>query len=193
MDQTTGCFFRKKEYTTEWRVVIYRRGEIMAKRILVSIAVVSALVGLLISCTLSGMSDVEFAKELMVESTDATGLYDTSAGSKSGGSTGEGLTIQIDLPDGNPPDTGPYIVTFTFDDFTPGFAPNSLVNGVLTATITLDLDNELVTIVFDGDLTVAGEHSGEYIYDAVLVIDLSTGEYTYSGDIVIDDKVYKTD
>jgi len=189
MDQANGCFLRKKDYTSRWRVVVYRRGEIMAKRILIFAAVVSALVGLLISCTLSGMSDVEFAKELMVESTDATGLYDTSAGSKSGGSTGEGLAIQIDPP---PLATGPYIVTFTFDDFTPSFAPNSLVNGVLTAAVTIDIDNELVTIVFDGDLTVAGEHSGEYIYGAVLVIDLSTGEYTYSGDIVIDDKVHKT-
>ena len=164
----------------------------MAKRILIFTAVVLALVGLMISCTISGMSDVEFAKELMVESADATGLYDTSAGSKSGSPVGEGLTITIDLLDGNPEETGPYIVTLTFDDFTPGFAPNSLVNGVLTAVVTIEIENELVTIIFDGQLTVVGEHAGIYYFSANLIIDLSTGEYTYSGEITIDGKVHKT-
>jgi hypothetical protein len=157
------------------------------------------LLAFLMSCTLSGPSEVEFAKDLMKESADTTadttGLYDKPVIGKTGTPTGDALTIDIHLPPGNPPETGPYIVTLTFDDYIPACAPNSIVRGVLVATVTLDLDGEppTVTIVFDGDLIVFGEHSGDYYYDAVLIIDLSTGEYTYSGDIVIDDKVYKTD
>ena len=67
-----------------------------------------------------------------------------------------------------------------------------MVNGTLTAKVTLDLENELVSILFEGDLMVAGENAGHYEYAATLIIDLSTGEYTYSGDITIDGKVHKT-
>jgi hypothetical protein len=113
----------------------------------------------------------------------AEGLVAKQHGSLSGGpaqgshpgSPGDGLTI-------------------IFADYTPGFASNSLVNGVLTASVRLDLDSETptVTIVFEGDLVVTGEHAGEYFYDATLIIDLTTGEYTYSEYIIIDGKVHKT-
>lgn len=63
---------------------------------------------------------------------------------------------------------------------------------MLTAEVTLDLDNGLVTVVFDGDLIVVGEHGGTYDYDAELIIDLSTGEYAYSEYITIGGKVHKT-
>ena len=63
---------------------------------------------------------------------------------------------------------------------------------MLTAEVTLDLDNGLVTVVFDGDLEVVGEHGGNYDYAAELIIDLSTWEYTYSEYITIDGKVHKT-
>jgi len=152
------------------------------------------LLGLLMSCTISGMSDVELAKELMKESADATGLYPEPVGSKTFSSKGAGLSITIDLPDGNPPETGPYTVTLTFDDYIPSFAPNSLVNGVLTATVWLDLEPSIrtVTIAFYGDLIVMGEHEGTYHFEAELIIDLSTGEYGYSEYITIDGKKYKT-
>ena len=164
----------------------------MNKRILLLAAAGLILLGFLMSCTLSGMSDVEFAKELMRESADATGLYPEPVSGKSGSSGAAGLTFTISLPDGNPPETGPYIVTVGFDDYTPTFAPNSLVNGELTLEVTLDLDNEMVTILFYGELVVVGEHGGTYEYDARLIIDLSTGEYKYAEDIMIDGDVHKT-
>jgi hypothetical protein len=166
----------------------------MSKRIFFLAAAGLALFALLMSCTIPGMSDVEFAKELMAESADATGLYEASGAGKSGGSTADTLTITIDLPTGNPPDTGPYMVTFTFNDYTPGFAPSSLVNGELTPEVSLDLENKLVTFSFDDNdvLIVTGENAGTYTFDVTLIIDLSTGQYTYSGEIVIDNKVYKT-
>jgi len=164
----------------------------MNKRIFFFAAAGLILLGFFMSCTLSGISDVEFAKELMKESAAATGLYPEPVSSKSGSSAGEGLTFTISLPDGNPPQTGPYIVTFTFDDYTPTCAPNSLVNGELTLEVTLDLDNELVTILFNGELVVVGEHAGTYEYDARLIIDLATGEYKYAEDIMIDGNVHKT-
>jgi hypothetical protein len=59
----------------------------MGKKILVLSATGVILLGLLISCKLSGMSDVEFAKELMKVSADtmadATGLYPEPVTSKS--------------------------------------------------------------------------------------------------------------
>jgi len=166
----------------------------MGKRVLFITAAGVILIGLLMSCTLSGMSDVEFAKELMVESADATGLYEDPIASKSGGSSGDTLEITIDLPEGNPPETEPYIVTFVFDDYTPSFAPNSLVSGTLVVEIILDLDSEnpSVALHFEGNLTVVGEHGGTYRYDADLTIDLSTGEYSYSEYIEINGKVHKT-
>ena len=81
-----------------------------------------------------------------------------------------------------------------FDDYTPSFAPNSLVSGTLVVEIILDLDSEnpSVALHFEGNLTVVGEHGGTYRYDADLTIDLSTGEYEYSEYIEIDGKVHKT-
>ena len=166
----------------------------MVKRVLFLSAAGVFLIGLLMSCTMPGMSNVEFAKELMAESADATGLYEDPMASKSGGSSGDTIEITIDLPEGNSPKTGPYIATFVFDDYTPSFAPNSLVSGTLVVEIILDLDSEnpSVALHFEGNLTVVGEHGGTYRYDADLTIDLSTGEYSYSDYIVIDGKVHKT-
>jgi len=161
----------------------------MSKKVLFLAAAGLTLLAFLISCTVPGMSDVEFAKELMVESADATGLYEASAGSKSDGSTGVEPSIQI-VP--APPDPGRYSIVFT--NFTPGFAPNSVVNGTVEVTLAFDQvpEPQTLTVAFDGELTVEGEHAGTYIFQAELIIDLSTGEYTYSGDIIIDNKVYKT-
>ena len=69
----------------------------MVKRVLFLSAAGVFLIGLLMSCTMPGMSDVEFAKELMAESAEATGLYEDPMASKSGGSTGGEPPIQIDL------------------------------------------------------------------------------------------------
>jgi hypothetical protein len=161
----------------------------MVKRVLFISAAGAILIALLMSCTTPGMSDVEFAKELMVGSAEDTGLYDDSMTSKSDGSTGGEPPIQIEPI---PPDPGLYSITFT--NYTPGFAPNSVVNGTVVVTLSFDQypDPQTLTIAFDGELFVKGEHAGTYIFDAELIIDLSTGEYTYSGDITIDNKVYKT-
>ena len=161
----------------------------MVKRVLFLSAAGVFLIGLLMSCTMPGMSDLEFAKELMAESADATGLYEDPMASKSGGSTGGEPPIQIDpLPSG----PGPYSITFT--NFTPGFAPDSVVNGTVEVTISFDQypDPQTLTIAFDGELIVVGEYAGTYLFSAELIVDLSTGEYSYSGDIVIDGKVHKT-
>ena len=47
----------------------------MRKTILLAAAISLILLGFLMSCELSGMSDVEFAKALMEEASDSTGLY----------------------------------------------------------------------------------------------------------------------
>ena len=47
----------------------------MRKTILLAAAISLVLLGFLMSCELSGMSDVEFAKALMDESGDSTELY----------------------------------------------------------------------------------------------------------------------
>jgi len=161
----------------------------MKKSILVTIGITLFLLGFLMSCDLSGMSDVEFAKALMEESADSTGLY--SAPSKSAGFGDDGLTITIDPVPDNPPLNGPFEVTFTFTNYTPPFAPNSIVNGSLTADIIYDPDAQTVTIAFEGNLTVVGEHAGEYLYSAQLIIDLATGEYEYSGTVRIRDTVHE--
>lgn len=161
----------------------------MVKRVLFLSAAGVFLIGLLMSCSMPGMSDLEFAKELMAESADATGLYEDPMASKSGGSTGGEPPIQI-VP--IPPDPGPYSIIFT--NYTPGFAPDSVVNGTIEVTLSFDQypDPKTLTIAFDGELTVVGEYAGTYYFTAEIIIDLSTGEYTYSGDIVIDGKVHKT-
>jgi hypothetical protein len=161
----------------------------MVKRVLVISAAGAVLIAFLMSCTTPGMSDVEFAKELMVGSAYDTELYDDSPAGKSGGSTGGESSIQIDPI---PPDPGPYSITFT--NYTPGFAPNSVVNGTVEVTLSFDQfpDPQTLIIAFEGELFVKGEHAGTYIFDAELIIDLSTGEYSYSGDITIDNKVHKT-
>jgi hypothetical protein len=161
--------------------VASKRGVIVKKTIFVAIGLSLILLGFLTSCNLSGMSDVEFAKALMEESADSTGLY--SAPSKSAGLGDDGLSISIVPISVEPP--GPYIyqVTFTFTDYTPTFASNSIVDGSLTADITIDMDAETVTVDFSGTLSVNGEHAGEYIYTAQLIIYLATGEYEYSGKI----------
>jgi hypothetical protein len=167
----------------------------MGKNVLFVTAAGLVMLALLISCTLSGTSDLEFAKELMRESAGATGVYSDPMASKSGGSTAEGLTITVEPRDPGAPATEPYVITITFDDYTPRFAPNSLVNGVLTAEITIepDPDNPSVSICFLGNLTVEWEHAGSYDFEATLTIELSTEEYMYSGDITINGKVYKID
>jgi hypothetical protein len=157
----------------------------MRKTILLAAAISLILLGFLMSCELSGMSDVEFAKALMEEASDSTGLY--SPPGKSAGSGDSGLVITI--PD-NPPLDGPFDVLLTFTDYTPPFAPNSIVNGSLTAYVAIDTINQTVTIDFDGSLTVVGEHAGEYLYTAQLVIDLATGEYEYSGEVRIGGTVH---
>ncbi len=161
----------------------------MRKTLLLAAAISLILLGFLMSCELSGMSDVEFAKALMEGSADSTELY--SAQSKSGGPADDGLSISILPLSVEPP--GPYIyeVTFTFTDYTPSFAPNSIVNGSLTADVTIDTDADTVTIAFYGTLTVDGEHAGEYIYTAQLIIYLNTGEYEYSGQVRIRDTVHE--
>ena len=161
----------------------------MRKTILLAAAISLVLLGFLMSCELSGMSDVEFAKALMDESGDSTELY--SAQSKSGGPADDGLTWDIVSYLEDPVGIHNWEITFTFTDYTPSFAPNSIVNGSLTADVTIDTDAETVTIAFYGTLTVDGEHAGEYIYTAQLIIYLNTGEYEYSGQVRIGSTVHE--
>jgi hypothetical protein len=160
----------------------------MRKTLLLAAAVSLILLGFLMSCELSGVSDVEFAKALMEEASDSTELY--SPPSKSLGPGDDGLTITVVPVPENPPLNGPFVVTFTFTDYTPTFAPNSIVNGSLTAYVALDTGLQTVTIDFDGPLTVVGEHAGEYLYTAQLIIYLATEEYEYSGKVRIGGTVH---
>jgi hypothetical protein len=143
------------------------------------------LLAFLMSCTFSGMSDLEFAKGLMKDSTDPMGLSDDYTKSKSSGSPGGDDPIQIDPDPKIPPDEGQYWIIFT--NYTPGFAPNSVVNGTVEVTLSYNLISEpqTATLYFVGDLTVSGEHEGIYQFKATLIID-SNGDYTYSGEITID-------
>lgn len=155
------------------------------------------LLGLLMSCTEPGISDVEFATALMEEvantAGDETGLYPTP--SKSAG-PGDGITITFDPWEVDPPEGGVYNLglTITFDDYIPTFAPNSLVSGELTALLAVDIidpENPVITIVFTGALVVTGEHAGTYDYNATLIIYLATGEYDYSGSVKIGGTVHE--
>ena len=159
----------------------------MRKTILLA-AVSLILLGFLMSCEQSGISDVEFAKALMEETSDSTNLY--TPPSKSVGPGDNGLSWEIVSYQEDPGGTYNWEITFTFTDYTPTFAPNSIVNGSLTAYIALDTINQIVTIDFDGPLTVVGEHAGDYLYTARLVIDLATGEYEYSGEVRIGGTVH---
>jgi len=161
----------------------------MRKTLLLAAAISLILLGFLMSCELSGMSDVEFAKALMEGSADSTELY--SPPSKSFGSGDNGLTWDIVAYLEDPVGTHNWEILFTFTDYTPSFAPNSIVNGSLTADVTIDTDADTVTIAFYGTLTVDGEHAGEYIYTAQLIIYLNTGEYEYSGQVRIRDTVHE--
>jgi hypothetical protein len=69
-----------------------------------------------------------------------------------------------------------------------------LIDDVQTASVWLDLESEnpTVTVIFYGDLVVTGEHKGTFLYDAKLIIDLSTGEYAYSEETMISGRVHKT-
>jgi hypothetical protein len=151
---------------------------------------VFALLALLLSCTLSGMSDIEFAKALIKETADTTGVYPTQGKSAGPGDSGISFTINP-IPE-DPPLNGPFDVTFSFSDFSPSFAPNSTVSGEIVATITYDPnpDNPSVTVEFQGTLTVDGEHAGSYRFEATLYIDLVTGEYEYSGTVTIRETVH---
>jgi hypothetical protein len=142
------------------------------------------LIGFLMSCMFSATSDVELAEELVKESSEvtkqATAEFKEPVEDKPCSSPGEQYPIQILLPEDNPPIPGPYQIIFT--NFTPAFAPNSLVNGELEATITFgsDPENPTLTLRFEGELIVTGEHEGTYSIDASRIADLSTWEYTYS-------------
>jgi hypothetical protein len=160
----------------------------MRKTLLLAAAVSLILLGFLMSCELSGMSDVEFAKALMEEASDSTGLY--SPPGKSAVPDDDGLSWDIVSYLQDPVGTHNWEITFTFTDFTPPFALNSIVNGSLTAYVVYDTNAQTVTIDFDGSLTVVGEHAGEYLYTARLVIDLATGEYDYSGEVRIGGTVH---
>jgi hypothetical protein len=162
----------------------------MRKTILLAAAISLILLVFLMSCELSGMSDVEFAKALMEGSADSTELY--SPPSKSFGSGDNGLIWDIVAYSEDPVGTYNWEILFTFTDYTPPFAPNSIVTGSLTAYVAIDTDEQTVTIDFDGGpLTVVGEHAGDYLYTAQLVIDLATGEYEYSGQVRIRDTVHE--
>lgn len=154
------------------------------------------LLGLLMSCTEPGISDVEFATALMEEvantAGDETSLYPTPSKSAGPGDDGIGFDF-VDLGE-DPPEVYNYELTITFDDYIPTFAPNSLVSGELTALIAVDLidpENPVITIVFIGALVVTGEHAGNYDYNATLVIYLATGEYEYSGWVKIGSTVHE--
>ena len=155
-------------------------------------AAVLILLGLLMSCTEPGISDVEFATALMEETANAagdeTGLYTTP--SKSAG-LGDGITITVDSWEENPPEVYTLGLTITFDDYTPPFEPNSTVSGALQALLTYDHVVRIVTIAFSSTLVVEGEHAGTYDYNATLTIDLATGEYEYSGSVKIGDTVHE--
>ncbi len=161
----------------------------MRKTLLLATVGSLILLVFLMSCELSGMSDVEFAKALMEGSADSTELY--SPPSKSFGSGENGLTWDIVSYSEDPEGTYNWEIIFTFTDYTPPFAPNSIVNGSLTAYVAIDTDEQIVTIDFDGSLAVVGEHAGDYLYTAQLVIDLATGEYEYSGQVRIGDTVHE--
>ena len=160
----------------------------MRRTILLAAAVSLILLGFLISWDLSGISDVEFAKALMEESADSTGLY--SAPSKSALPDDDGLSWDIVSYFEDPVRTHNWEITFTFTDYTPPFAPNSIVNGTLTTEITFDTDAQTVIVTFNGSLIVTGEHEGDYIYTAQLIIYLDTGQYDYSGKITIGGAVH---
>ena len=169
----------------------------MEKKILFVPIVLLALAALPIACTLEGTSEVEFAKELMKESAEATkdasGLEPQSEASKDSFTVGEGLTIE--WPQEAPPEGEPYRITLTFEHYVPECAPSSTVNGALTADVWFVWVEEpagwTLTIHFQGDLTVTGEHAGHYRYDAHLTVEPS-GEYSNSGELTIDGTVYQT-
>jgi hypothetical protein len=159
----------------------------MGKTIILGSAAVLILLTSLLSCSMPGISDVEFAKGLMKESADATDLY-TPPG-KSALPAGFSIVPVSYLED--PAGVHNYELILVFDNFVPNFAPNSSVSGELTVSIVYDENNETVTIVVSETLTVAGEHEGVYRFNnATLTIDLVTGEYEYSGTVTIRDTVH---
>jgi hypothetical protein len=159
----------------------------MGKTIILGSAVVLILLTALLSCSMPGMSDVEFAKGLMKESSDSSGLY-TPPGKSAGPA---GLTIVPVSYIEDPAGVHNYELTLVFDHYVPDFAPNSDVSGDLTVNVVYDENNETVTIVVSDTLTVAGEHKGVYRFNnTTLTIDLVTGEYEYSGTVTIVDTVH---
>jgi hypothetical protein len=159
----------------------------MGKKLLFGSVIGLSLLGLLMSCTLSGMSDVEFARALTEESADATNLYPEQSKTVP---ADDGLVILIQSTGEDPTGVYNYEVTFSFSNYTPPFAPDSIVEGELTGTVAFDAVQEVVTVVFEGHLTVQGEHAGDYYFDSTLVIYLATGEYEYDGSVKIGDTVH---
>lgn len=159
----------------------------MGKTIILGSAAALILFGMLMSCAMPGISDVEFAKELMKESADYTNTY-TPPG-KSAGSGG--LTIDLVSHIQEPPGVHNFELILIFDEYVPSFASNSSVSGELAVSIVYNENDQTVTIVVSETLNVEGEHEGLYRFnDATLTIDLVTGEYEYSGSVTIRDTIH---
>jgi len=140
---------------------------------------------LLVSCTLSGISDSEFAQALMEEAADATGLYTPPS---KGPDLSGGLTFTPVGVVQDPPGVFTHTLTAEFDNYVPKFEPDSSVSG--TITVTIEINDPIIQVDFLGDLTVSGEHAGQYHFEATLEIDLAAEQYEYSGTVRIDGTDY---
>ena len=142
--------------------------------------------GLLVSCTLSGMTESGFATELMRAIADSTGAY-TPAG-KAVVYDQDGLKIDV-TPVGlyTWAEDGTYNAVITFAAFVPPFSASSVVDGTLSSLITLDSAvDRTVTMSFSGEITVTGAFAGAYEFEATLVFHLDTEQYSYSGTVTVD-------
>jgi hypothetical protein len=140
-------------------------------------------------CELTELTDVDFAAGIMKAVVDK-GYVEDNAKSVLVYEQG-GLTVFLAWIDDDPSDgetTAQFSVSFAGYE-----SESSAVDGDLLVDVTITYvgaELDTLTAVFNtglGSLIVTGEHAGEYQFvDATVTYDFDTGEYSYSGVVIID-------
>jgi hypothetical protein len=146
-------------------------------------------------CQLDYQDEVELAKAVMrsVEQESPTGSYKSLSARVA---PPAGISILVGPADpSTPPPDGPWTIplTVTFSDFVPPGHEGSSVSGQAEAVLVIDFDKGSpvdLSMSFVAELAVAGDAEGSYLFDASLHYDFSTGTYSYSGTVQIDEYVY---
>ena len=161
------------------------------------IVALAALALLVTGCNLPQQDDLELARALLQSLSDSSpaGDYTSSAEAKTVPAPGGIQITLLGVDPEYPPEDGDWTFTLSaeFDGFVPPGYGHSTVTGTVTTVLAISFVKGTATdlsLYVDGELEVAGEHAGTYLFDASLHYDMGTGDYSYSGTVTINGEVH---